>query len=130
MKVIQWFQWIIFLVCIGNIDVQVEAKKIPRIEYFNVGVMYPISNKAVTVPNIQGIEFGSAVLMAIREINDKTDGIEDELLPDTVLRPVVRTPYRSFAYGAVKATEMVTVDHNEGVIACIGPALAIPLSGL
>jgi hypothetical protein len=97
-------------------------------EYFNIGLMFPISNLDYS-PSV-GVQYIAAMEMAIDEINNKTDGILDDLLHYTELRMVVRSPLASFAMGASAASEMVAIDNGKGVIACVGPAGLNPMRGM
>lgn len=96
-------------------------------EYFNVGLMFPIATDDFEVSN--GVKYIAAMEMAIDEINDKTDGVNDDLLPHTELRMVVRSPLSAFEIGAEAAGEMVRIDDGKGVIGCVGPAELRPMKG-
>ena len=61
----------------------VDAEK-PK--YFNVGLMFPIATPEWTVS--PGVKFFAAMDMAIDEINNKHDGVYDDILPFTELRMV------------------------------------------
>lgn len=60
-------------------------------------------------------------MMAIDDINNKTDGVHDDLLPSTELRSVLRSPRQLFKLGVEAASEMISVDSGNGIMACIGP---------
>ncbi len=106
------------------------GRSIPRIPYFNIGVMYSVADETMETPSVQGVEFGAAIMMAINEINDKHDGIEDELLPHTPLRLVVKQPRDSFTDGAVQAVNMRAIHSDDEVIACIGPQWTDAMAGM
>jgi ABC-type branched-subunit amino acid transport system substrate-binding protein len=94
-------------------------------EYFNIGAMYPLATK--DMEESKGVQYIEAIMMAVDEINDKTDGIYDDVLPHTELRVVARAPLRTFSLGASNALELLTVD--KGVLAVIGPAGLHALEG-
>jgi hypothetical protein len=96
-------------------------------EYFNIGLMFPIAT--TTNQKSPGVKFMAAMEMAIDEINNKTDGVLDDLLPYTELRMVVRSPLTTFARGAAAASDMLVADDDKGVIACVGPAGLNPMKG-
>jgi len=48
-----------------------------------IGGMFPISSTVKGVIDFSGPQYLATSLMAIREINDKQDGIADNLLPNT-----------------------------------------------
>ncbi len=56
--------------------------------------------------------------MAIDDINNKTDGIFDVY---TQLRSVLRSPRQLFKLGVEAASDMVLIDDEKGVMACVGP---------
>ncbi|CAM9804756.1 unnamed protein product, partial [Ectocarpus fasciculatus] len=68
-----------------------------------------------------GIMQLTSMQIALDHINNKTDGVADELLPKIELRMVARAPLPTFTSGAVAAIEMTAVEHNKSVIACTGP---------
>ncbi len=59
--------------------------------------------------------------MAFEDLNNKTDGIFDDLLPQTHLRTAIRSPNNGFYYGAYYAKDMLKVDSSKGIIANFGP---------
>lgn len=59
--------------------------------------------------------------MAIDDINNKTDGFFDHLLPNTTIRPVIRMTNNDFYTGAYYAREISNQDQSVDVEACIGP---------
>lgn len=65
--------------------------------------------------------------MAIEDLNNKTDGILDDILPHSRLRYVVRSPRLSFSYGALGAVDMIAKDR--AIKACIGPVISIAIQG-
>ncbi len=89
-------------------------------DYANVGIIFPIAT-----PDFQPRQDGAIVIdlitMAIDEINNKTDGISDDLLPGIELRPVVRTALSSFILGAKAAISLTEANNGEGVVSVIGP---------
>lgn len=90
-------------------------------EYFEVGVMYPIVTDTHE-PHETGQKAIAAIKMAFDHINDKADGVADELLTDVQLRMVARSPLASFAEGAMDAIDMLGARHEDSFMACVGPA--------
>ena len=95
----------------------------------NIGLIFPISTSDF-IPRRDGAIAIDLMMMAIDEINNKTDGIADYLLPDIELRPVVRTALASLALGARAALDMLKVNSEEGVLACIGPLTLRGINGI
>lgn len=67
--------------------------------------------------------------MAFEDINNKSDGIYDYILPQTQLRNVVRSPNNGFYFGAFFAKDMLSVDSNKGVKVNIGPYGDLAMQG-
>ena len=74
----------------------------------------------------------TAFLLAIDEINNKTDGVADSLLPHTELRFVLRDSRRDALAALVGALELVgscsagAVGSAEGIVAAVGAASSGP----
>ncbi len=68
-------------------------------------------------------------MMAIDDINNKTDGIHDDLLPQTEIRSVLRSPRQKFYLGVEDAMSMLQADKDHGIMACIGPYSAQSVYG-
>jgi hypothetical protein len=97
-------------------------------DFYNVAVMFPIltsDNK----PHIQGNMDAAAIFLAFDAINNKTDGIADDLLPGVELRMVVRSPLGSFSRGAETAVDVIDSRGDDGVLACVGPYGLLPTQG-
>ena len=69
----------------------------------------------------------AAFLLAIAELNNKTDGIRDALVPETILRIALGDSRRDVSSASVAATHLIheTFD-GEGVSAIVGPASSGP----
>lgn len=67
--------------------------------------------------------------MAIKHLNDKTDGIYDNLLPNTQIRIIHRASNDQALRGAVNAGSILQVD-SKGVVACLGPLSNRTLQGI
>lgn len=59
--------------------------------------------------------------MAFDQINNKTDGIFDDILPHTTLRIIHRTSKNKFRVGVVNAYALLQIDQKNSVMANIGP---------
>ena len=103
-----------------------EAKE-GKVAYFNVGVMFPIVSSGIEVSD--GVVYMAAMEMAINEINDKFDGVHDNILPLTELRMVAKNPIQTFGGGAIAAAQMLEVDEGRGVVGVVGPAALATLQG-
>eukprot|EP01041_Mallomonas_annulata_P010118 gene10118-21086_t len=72
---------------------------------------------------IDGTHQISAIAMALAEINNKHDGVNDDLLPNTQLKFALRTSQRNFLGGLEAAQDLSTVVFDgKGVKAIIGAA--------
>ncbi len=89
-------------------------------DFYNVAVMFPILDSH-NMPHIQGNIDAAAMFLAFDAINNKTDGIADDLLPGVELRMVVRSPLGSFSRGAETSIDVIDARGDDGVIACVGP---------
>ncbi len=118
------FLWMIM--CNMNV---MAVRKATRPAYYDIGIMYPIADETLSVPNEMGVIYGNIMLMAIDEINNKTDGVYDFLLPETELRVVAYQPIDTFASGAIGADMMATMDDQSGVLGVVGPTTRSTLSG-
>lgn len=67
--------------------------------------------------------------MAFDQINNKTDGIFDDLLPDTYLKFIYKPANNKYLQGAVVADHLLKVDPINGIIANIGPLGNYSLQG-
>jgi len=89
----------------------------------NIGVvMSLLSYGSISVSNV---EVEPAILMAIREINNKSDGIYDNILPTTRIssRFLSTDTFRCSGLGATALTE------GSGIVAYLGPDEEIALRG-
>lgn len=86
-----------------------------------IGALYPLYTQYGEIIN-EGRQQQAAVLMAIDEINNKTDGIADSLLPSTNLLLAVGKLRNTF-FGAAEGARHVVRDsfNGTGVKAIIGP---------
>ena len=62
--------------------------------------------------------------MAINDINNKTDGIYDDILPNTEMRQIFRYPQALFALAVNYAVELAKIDGGRGVMGLVGPYAA------
>jgi len=73
--------------------------------------------------NRNGIQYLAAFLMAVKDINDKTDGIRDDLLPKTKIKFAVRSSTGAFIDNVRDAIELSTkVFNGTGIKAAVGAA--------
>jgi len=69
----------------------------------------------------EGIHAISGALMALREINNKTDGIYDEILPNTVIKVALRTPYVDYIEATNAAIDLSSsVFNGDGIVGLVG----------
>jgi hypothetical protein len=68
-------------------------------------------------------------MLAFEDLNNKTDGVYDDILPDTYLRPSIRSPNNGFYYGAYFAKDMLRADGGKGIIVNIGPYGSLAMQG-
>eukprot|EP01041_Mallomonas_annulata_P008623 gene8623-17790_t len=94
-----------------------------------IGGLFPQTDFNGIVDNI-GAQYMASFLMAIREINNKTDGIADDLLPNINLVIAVRNTKQKFIETFHAATELTTkAFNNSGIQAAIGPASVEEVEG-
>ena len=99
-----------------NPDGPYSDASLPNI--FKVAGIFKVFNADGTVDRSQAQHLAS-FLMAIREINDKGDGIDDDLLPDTKLVATIIVPDYSI-YGIEKAVDVAEniVFGGKGILSC------------
>ena len=90
------------------------------VDHANVGVMYSMFD-AAGQPDTAGIMQLTGMQIALDHINNKTDGVADDLLPSVELRMVARAPQPTFTSGAGTAIDMAYATERRGTIACVGP---------
>jgi ABC-type branched-subunit amino acid transport system substrate-binding protein len=73
-----------------------------------------------------GLQYKAAMLMAINEINNKTDGLYDDILPVTQFSVLTAQPDNSKTSGAVNSLYVI----DSGVRACLGPQESSPIEGM
>lgn len=72
--------------------------------------------------DLSGTQSLQAMIMALKEINNKSDSLSDNLLPNTRLQFVSRAPRRTFSLAVSSALDMTTSFNKAGIVGCIGPA--------
>jgi ABC-type branched-subunit amino acid transport system substrate-binding protein len=88
---------------------------------FRLGVLYATHDYEGRI-DFNGNQYIAAVLMAVREINNKHDGIEDDLLPNTKIVVAARSPQRNLIQGALAAKTFIDdVFKGQPIHACVGP---------
>eukprot|EP01041_Mallomonas_annulata_P008621 gene8621-17784_t len=94
-----------------------------------IGGLFPQTDFHGNLDNI-GAQYLASFLMAVREINNKTDGIADDLLPNIDLVIAVRNTKQKFIETFQAATELSTkAFNNSGIQAAIGPASVEEVEG-
>eukprot|EP01041_Mallomonas_annulata_P012206 gene12206-25635_t len=86
----------------------------------NIGLM---ASRLTTTGDlyVDGSHRISAMLMALKEINDKSDGVHDDLLPKTKLKFALKTPIQTFIRGLEAAQELTKESFGgQGVKAVVG----------
>mmetsp|Transcript_24360 Transcript_24360/g.35740 ORF Transcript_24360/g.35740 Transcript_24360/m.35740 type:complete len:884 (-) Transcript_24360:202-2853(-) len=115
--------WMVYAISISILSSQSteisKNKNIPS--HFNIAGQVPLILQNEE-PDKDSLAIQQAILMAINEINDKTDGIHDYLLPYTELYISIRDVDESFENGVYKSLELIdSFGDNERLTACIGP---------
>ena len=91
-----------------------------------LGGLFPMFHSDSTSPDAFGIPCFAAFRLALREINNKTDGVADELLPDTRLEFAYRDSKCNDFFGFYGAVELHRdVFDGQGVHAMIGTACSV-----
>lgn len=65
----------------------------------------------------------------MNDINNKTDGIYDDLLPNTTMRHVFRSPQAKFVLSVNYAVEITQIDNGNGIFGMVGPYAAKEFEG-
>jgi ABC-type branched-subunit amino acid transport system substrate-binding protein len=89
--------------------------------HFNLAGQFPMLNTSTTPwsPHYTSLAIQQAMLMALSEINNKTDGIADDLLPNNLLRIALRSARPSFELAV--AEQIAAFEGDDEVVACVGP---------
>ena len=66
--------------------------------------------------------------MAVSDINDKSDGIYDDLLPESVFKTIIHDARGTYNLGIEYGYDMLNIDNGTGIHATIGPHSAKPTS--
>jgi hypothetical protein len=87
--------------------------------HFNLAALSPILEKNGDISN-DGIVIQHAILMALHQLNDKSDGIEDNLLASTTLKVSLQSSKPYFEGGVRVAQQQIDAFNGEQVMGCIG----------
>jgi ABC-type branched-subunit amino acid transport system substrate-binding protein len=109
-----------FAICTNVADCNILSHYKPK-AHFNIAAQSPIKLDDGT-PDYEGIAVEAAILLAIKEINNKTDGFMDDILPESELRLVMRSTTYSFQEGVEVALEQFEAfGDDEEPVGCVGP---------
>ncbi len=111
-----------------NGDRSLTSATLPTEVY--IGFVYPqflpidiFDDTSVEQQNYDGSQYLAAFLMAVREINNKTDGLYDDVLANTTIKFAVRDTRGPFIYDIDDATELsLDVFNKTGVKIVVGAA--------
>jgi hypothetical protein len=98
------------------------------INEFNVGAFFNLNNYDGTM-DLSGVQAKEAILMAIREINNKSDGLYDDLLPNITFKLATEHPNILFSTSTVAANAIRTSFNGDGIRGCIGPGTNAAIAG-
>ena len=85
-----------------------------------VGGIGPKFTTSDTV-NVAGTHAIAAIVMAIREINNRSDGIADKILPNTTIKYAFRFPRQNYIEALNAAQDLAnTVFNGKGIVGLIG----------
>ncbi len=109
--------------CSSVVNVLAQDVSVSRIDHFNVGLFIPLKTSQNTADSL-GMQLETAIIMAMKEVNNKSNGLYPDILPATELRYLLNYPKKSatFTEGANGAMNMAVLDNGETVITCMGPA--------
>jgi len=94
----------------------------------NIGVVFNLQNSSGGV-NYLGVQCKEAILMALREVNNKSDGLYDDILPLTELKIAFAPHGYSYASAATATSNLAKSFSNMGVRATVGPDTNIGIEG-
>jgi hypothetical protein len=95
---------------------------------FSIGALFNLDKMDGTI-DLEGVQTKEAILMAIREINNKSDGLYDDLLPDTQFTLATQHPGIMFSTSTIAANILRGSFNGYGVRACIGPGTNAAIAG-
>jgi ABC-type branched-subunit amino acid transport system substrate-binding protein len=90
-------------------------------DHFNLAGVSPIVDEDGEVL-ATGIAIQHAIILALRQLNDKYDGIGDDVLPSSTLRASLMWALPYFEDGVQVAQDQIDGFGSEKIMGCIGPA--------
>jgi hypothetical protein len=124
LKMLRWWGYLIFLfpsLFVGFINCH-------TLNEYNVGALFNLNNFDGTM-DLSGVQAKEAILMAIREINNKSDGLYDDILPNITFKLATEHPNILFSTSTVAANLIRTSFNGNGIRACIGPGTNAAIAG-
>jgi ABC-type branched-subunit amino acid transport system substrate-binding protein len=109
------------LFCILQLLVSTNSTHFHPPDHFNVAGNSPILKAEGEISDV-GIAVQHAIILALRELNDKNDGIADDILPETVLQIALRSQLPYFKNGVETAERQVDAFDGEKLMGSIGPS--------
>ena len=104
------------LIFIGEI---IFLSRSSPVEHVEIAGMFPVLDT-------KGYQEKAAFVLALKQINDKRDGVADYLLPRTTIKYTIQNSYNTYLGSLEDALSMELSSFNgTGIIACIGAAFDI-----
>ena len=104
------------LIFIGEIIFLSRSSPVAHVE---IAGMFPVLDT-------KGYQEKAAFVLALKQINDKRDGVADYLLPRTTIKYTIQNSYNTYLGSLEDALSMELSSFNgTGIIACIGAAFDI-----
>jgi hypothetical protein len=94
----------------------------------SIGAFYNLNQIDGTL-DLSGVQTKEAILMAIREINNKSDGLYDDLLPGIQFKLATQHPGIMFSTATIAANILRKSFNGTGIRACIGPGTNAGIAG-
>ena len=113
------------IICYG-----VSSTLTPVLSEVNIAAAFDVLQETDGTPvcvTLQGLQIKAAILMALQELNSKTDGLYDQILPDVSLN--LTSFHYSESSSAMLGTKMIEdfekyesrSNANESIVSCLGP---------
>lgn len=102
----------------------------PSLQAVNIAAAFDVLEETSGVPpclTVQGLQINAAILMAVQELNSKTDGLYDDILPDVYINLTSYQYSKSSSTGLANKMiedieqEQLSRSAENSIVSCLGP---------
>lgn len=95
---------------------------------FNIGILYNLFSSSGLI-NYSGVQIKESILLIINEINNKSDGLYDNILLNTKLNYILLYSGDLFSTTTIATNKLRRSFNYNGIRACIGPGSDAAIGG-